>query len=112
MRYKGKYTEPEQYENIIIKAQNDGSILRLKDVAKVEFGAYSYGSSSKFDRKAGPMMAVFQMAGSNANEVQIAINEKNETAGEIFPSGSRIPYSVCYKRISGPIYQSGNIYTS
>ena len=51
MRYKGKYTEPEQYENIIIKAQNDGSILRLKDVAKVEFGAYSYGSSSKFDRK-------------------------------------------------------------
>jgi len=37
MRYKGKFTEPQQYENIVIKAQNDGSLLRLKDVAKVEF---------------------------------------------------------------------------
>ncbi|CAI9675356.1 MULTISPECIES: efflux RND transporter permease subunit [Elizabethkingia] len=96
MRYKGKYTEPEQYENIIIKAQNDGSILRLKDVAKVEFGAYSYGSSSKFDRKAGPMMAVFQMAGSNANEVQIAINEKMKQLEKSFPPGVeyRIPYAT------------------
>lgn len=96
MRYKGKYTEPEQYENIIIKAQNDGSILRLKDVAKVEFGAYSYGSSSKFDRKAGPMMAVFQMAGSNANEVQIAINEKMKQLEKSFPPGVEycIPYAT------------------
>ncbi|OPC53747.1 hydrophobe/amphiphile efflux-1 family RND transporter [Elizabethkingia miricola] len=96
MRYKGKYTEPEQYENIIIKAQNDGSILRLKDVAKVEFGAYSYGSASKFDKKAGPMMAVFQMAGSNANEVQIAINEKMKQLEKSFPPGVeyRIPYAT------------------
>ncbi|HIC8645394.1 TPA: efflux RND transporter permease subunit [Elizabethkingia meningoseptica] len=96
MRYKGKYTEPEQYENIIIKAQSDGSILRLKDVAKVEFGAYSYGSSSKFDKKAGPMMAVFQMAGSNANEVQIAINEKMKQLEKSFPPGVeyQIPYAT------------------
>ncbi|OCA77168.1 multidrug transporter AcrB [Chryseobacterium artocarpi] len=96
LRYKGKFTEPEQYENITIKALNDGSVLKLKDVAKVEFGAYSYTVSSNFNKKASVTMAIFQMAGSNANEVQIALQERMKELEKSFPAGMdyEIPYAT------------------
>lgn len=96
MRYKGKFTEPEQYENIVIKATNDGSILRLKDVAKVEFGAYSYSVQSKSDKKPSVTMAIFQMAGSNANEVQIALQERMAELSKSFPDKMvyQIPFAT------------------
>lgn len=85
MRYKGKFTEPEQYENIVVRAQSDGSILRLKDVAKVEFAAYNYAISSKSNKKEAVAMAIYQMAGSNANEVQIEVMKKMEELSKSFP---------------------------
>ncbi|MFP3834792.1 efflux RND transporter permease subunit [Chryseobacterium sp. SIMBA_028] len=96
LRYKGKFTEPEQYENITIKALSDGSVLKLKDVAKVEFGAYSYTVSSNFNKKASVTMAIFQMAGSNANEVQVALQERMKELEKSFPEGMsyEIPYAT------------------
>ena len=96
MRYKGKFTEPEQYENIVVRTQPDGSILRLKDVARVEFGAYSYTVESKFDGKPSVVMAIFQMSGSNANEVQIALQERMVQLEKSFPEGMEyhIPYAT------------------
>ncbi|WP_313090479.1 efflux RND transporter permease subunit [Chryseobacterium flavum] len=96
LRYKGKFTEPEQYENITIKALNDGSVLKLKDIAKVEFGAYSYTVSSSFNKKPSVTMAIFQMAGSNANEVQIALQERMKELEKSFPEGMdyEIPYAT------------------
>ncbi|MDR2235278.1 MAG: efflux RND transporter permease subunit [Chryseobacterium sp.] len=96
LRYKGKFTEPEQYENITIKALSDGSVLKLKDVAKVEFGAYSYTVSSNFNKKPSVTMAIFQMAGSNANEVQIALQERMKELEKSFPEGMNyeIPYAT------------------
>ncbi len=96
LRYKGKFTEPEQYENITIKALSDGSVLKLKDVATVEFGAYSYTVSSGFNKKPSVTMAIFQMAGSNANEVQIALQERMVELEKSFPEGMtyEIPYAT------------------
>lgn len=96
LRYKGKFTEPEQYENITIKALSDGSVLKLKDVARVEFGAYSYTVSSNFNKKPSVTMAIFQMAGSNANEVQIALQERMKELEKSFPEGMayEIPYAT------------------
>ncbi|SHE97531.1 efflux RND transporter permease subunit [Chryseobacterium sp. OV279] len=96
LRYKGKFTEPEQYENITIKALSDGSVLKLKDVAKVEFGAYSYTVSSTFNKKPSVTMAIFQMAGSNANEVQIALQDRMKELEKSFPAGMsyEIPYAT------------------
>lgn len=96
LRYKGKFTEPSQYENIVIRAKNDGSVLRLKDVAKVEFGAYNYAVSAKYNKDAGVVMAIFQMSGSNANEVQIAVNERMKELEKSFPAGMKydIPYAT------------------
>lgn len=96
MRYKGKYTEPQQYENIVIKSKSDGSILRLKDVAKVELGAYSYNISSKSNKKPSITMAVYQMSGSNANEVIISMEEKMAELSKSFPGNVvyEIPYTT------------------
>ncbi|WP_313001630.1 efflux RND transporter permease subunit [Chryseobacterium gleum] len=94
MRYRGKFTEPSQYENIVVKSESDGSLLRLKDVAKIEFGSYSYGITSKSNGKPAVTMAIFQMAGSNANEVQIALQQRMKELSKSFPA--KMKYNVPY----------------
>jgi hydrophobic/amphiphilic exporter-1 (mainly G- bacteria), HAE1 family len=69
LKYKGKLNKDEDYENIIIKANSDGSVVRLKDVARVEFGSYTYASNNKLDGHPTSGAAVFQVAGSNANDI-------------------------------------------
>jgi len=96
MRYKGKFTEPAQYEELVVRAQNDGSVLRLRDVARVEFDAYNYGVISSYNKKGAVSMAIFQMAGSNANEVQIAIESRMKELEKYFPGKMeyKIPYAT------------------
>ncbi|MBC5862805.1 efflux RND transporter permease subunit [Flavobacterium turcicum] len=95
IRYSGKFTEPAQYENIVVKAKNDGSILYLKDIAKIELGAYSYSVTSNLNKKPAVTMAIYQMSGSNANEVQLAVNERLEELKSSFPKGVdfKVPYA-------------------
>jgi HAE1 family hydrophobic/amphiphilic exporter-1 len=87
IKYKGKLTKPEEYQNIIIRANADGSFLRLKDVARVELGSYTYSSFTRLNGKKGVAVAVIQLAGSNANEIQIAINKLMAKASKDFPVG-------------------------
>lgn len=94
IKYKGKLNEASEYENIVIRANADGSVLRLKDVARIEFGAYTYGSATRVDGKAGVDIGIMQLAGSNANEIQIAINQLLEKANKSFPKG--IKYGITY----------------
>src|SRR5690606_2644178 len=82
------------YENIIIRANADGSVLRLKDVARIELGAYTYASHTRINGKAGLNIGVMQLAGSNANEIQIAIQEFMEKAAKDFPKG--VKYLILY----------------
>jgi HAE1 family hydrophobic/amphiphilic exporter-1 len=69
LKYKGKLNQNKDYENIIIKSNADGSVVRLKDVARVEFGSYTYSSNSKLNGNPTSGLAIFQTAGSNANEI-------------------------------------------
>jgi len=69
LKYKGKLNKNEDYENIIIKANNDGSLIRLKDLARVEFGSYTYSSDARLNGHATSGVAVLQAAGSNANDI-------------------------------------------
>src|SRR6185437_11332695 len=57
------------YENIIIKSNSDGSVVRLKDVARVEFGSYTYSSNSTLNGYPTTGIAIQQLAGSNANDI-------------------------------------------
>ncbi len=96
IKYKGKFIEPSQYEEIVIKAFPDGRILKLKDVAEVELAAFNTSLYSEAQGHPGITMAIYQMAGSNAKEVienLIATLERNE---ENFPEGMHwvAPYNT------------------
>ncbi|MCO4293298.1 efflux RND transporter permease subunit [Solitalea sp. MAHUQ-68] len=94
IKYKGKLSQPLDYENIVIRSNNDGSILRLKDVARVEFGSSSYSGNTLNNGRQSTMVAIFQTAGSNANEVQTQINELIAKAAKAFPKG--VHYDTIY----------------
>jgi HAE1 family hydrophobic/amphiphilic exporter-1 len=87
LKYKGKLSQQADYENIIIRAGADGSLIRLKDIARVEFGAFAYNSNSLIQGKPGTGMAIFQTAGSNANDILIAVDKVLKKAATSFPEG-------------------------
>ena len=87
LKYKGKLVYADQFENIIIKADKNGNILRLKDVARVELGALNYNISSTAMGQPGVSVAVFQSAGSNAREVILNIEKVLEENSQSFPKG-------------------------
>ena len=94
IKYKGKLNQPKDYEDIVIRANPDGSMLRLKDVARVEFGAYTYGNYTRTNGKPGVNIASFQLAGSNSDEIQTAIGELMKKVKKSFPKG--IDYTTIY----------------
>ncbi len=96
IRYKGKMKEPVEYGNIILRTNADGSVLRLRDVARVELGSFSYAVDADANGKESVTMAIFQAAGSNSNDIQIAVQDVLEKAAESFPTGIDyiIPYST------------------
>jgi hydrophobic/amphiphilic exporter-1 (mainly G- bacteria), HAE1 family len=69
LKYKGKLNKNEDYENIIVKSNSDGSVVRLKDLARVEFGSYTYSSNSKLNGHPTTGIAIQQLSGSNANDI-------------------------------------------
>src|SRR5690606_1659638 len=69
LKYKGKLTKNEDYENIILRSSPDGSSIRLKDVARVEFGSFAYSANTQIIGRPGIGIAIFQTAGSNANDI-------------------------------------------
>jgi hydrophobic/amphiphilic exporter-1 (mainly G- bacteria), HAE1 family len=87
IKYKGKLSQNKDYEDIIIKAGADGSVIKLKDIARVEFGAYTYSSNAMVQGRPGTGIGIFQTAGSNANDILIAIDEVMKNASAKFPKG-------------------------
>ncbi|MCC8070234.1 MAG: efflux RND transporter permease subunit [Bacteroidales bacterium] len=69
MKYKGRLVQPEEFEDIVIRANSNGEILRLKDVADVELGRVTYGFHGKQNGKTGVTAIVYQTAGSNATQI-------------------------------------------
>ncbi len=87
LKYKGKLNQGEDYENIVIKAKTDGSMLRLKDLARVEFGSYTYSSNSRMDGKPVSGFAVLQTAGSNANDILTEVEALLDEFSSTLPKG-------------------------
>ncbi|MDE7411352.1 MAG: efflux RND transporter permease subunit [Paramuribaculum sp.] len=69
MKYRGRLVMPEEFENIVIRANNSGEVLRLKDIADVNLGRVTYGFHGKLNGKTGVSAIVFQTAGSNATRI-------------------------------------------
>jgi hydrophobic/amphiphilic exporter-1 (mainly G- bacteria), HAE1 family len=87
IKYKGKLTENKGYEDIVIKSGSDGSLIRLKDIARVEFGELSYNSNAVAQGKSATFFGIFQTAGSNANDILINVDEVMKKAETKFPKG-------------------------
>ncbi|CAM3016226.1 hydrophobe/amphiphile efflux-1 family RND transporter [Chryseobacterium flavum] len=95
IKYKGKFFEPKQYEEVPIRSDVDGTILKLKDIAKVEFGAMNYGMVSKTDGRPSASIMMKQRPGSNASEVIESVKTKmEELKGTSFPPG--MEYNMAY----------------
>lgn len=95
VKYKGKFFEPKQYEEIPVRADEEGTILKLKDIAKVEFGAMTYGMVSKTDGRPSASIMLKQRPGSNASEVIQNVKDKMaELKMNSFPPG--MDYNMAY----------------
>jgi HAE1 family hydrophobic/amphiphilic exporter-1 len=95
LKYTGKLFEPAQYENIVLRSNPDGSMLKLKDVADVEFGTLEYDMASKSNGKPSASIMIKQRPGSNAQEVIKNIKTKvAELKKTTFPPG--MDYFVSY----------------
>ncbi|PZP45368.1 MAG: hydrophobe/amphiphile efflux-1 family RND transporter, partial [Pseudopedobacter saltans] len=96
IRYKGKKNTPEEYENIVVK--NDGTnVVRLKDVARVEFGSISYSGNNFSNGRNAVTMAIMQTSGSNANEIEIGIDNVLERYSKSFPPGLHVSKIISTK---------------
>ncbi len=69
LRYRGRLQETDQFENLVIKSNPDGTVLRIKDVARVELGREVYSFSGKVNGRHAVSCIVMQMAGSNATQI-------------------------------------------
>ncbi|RCH56325.1 hydrophobe/amphiphile efflux-1 family RND transporter [Mucilaginibacter hurinus] len=87
LKYKGKLNKVKDYENIIIKANSDGSVIRLQDVARVEFGSYTYSSNSILNGGPTSGVAIFQTAGSNANDILTEAERQINEFAKTLPKG-------------------------
>ena len=87
MKYHGRLKDMTEFSNIVVRSNADGSVLRLKDVAEVELGRESYSYHGEVDGNPGVTFMIFQVAGSNATEVNAAITAKIEEMSESLPEG-------------------------
>jgi HAE1 family hydrophobic/amphiphilic exporter-1 len=95
LKYPGRYSTKEGYENIIVKSTPDGQALRIKDVADVEFGSSYYDLYSKMNGKPSAAIMIKQSYGSNASEVIKNIKNKlKEIKQTTFPPG--MDYELSY----------------
>lgn len=95
LTYEGRYNKPEQYENIIIRANPEGESLHLKDVAQVELGSEFFDIYSNLDGSPSAAIVLKQTYGSNASDVIEQVKEKlEEIKASSFPAG--MDYQISY----------------
>ena len=90
----GRLTDEQQFRDIIIKTGDDGQIVRLGDIARVELGAQAYGIRSLIDNKPSVAIPVFQSPGANALELSNAVHKTMEELKKNFPEG--MDYGILY----------------
>jgi HAE1 family hydrophobic/amphiphilic exporter-1 len=87
IKYKGRLTSAQEFEEIVVKAVGNGQLLRLKDVARVELGSINYSSASTTNGNPSVGVAISQTPGSNARDVIINSKKIVDEAVKTFPKG-------------------------
>src|SRR4029079_360819 len=86
VRAQGRLQTPEQFEQVVVRANPDGSVVRLKDVARIELGALNYQQSSRMTGQPSAIVAVFQSPGSNALATANGLQKTMSQLKQRFPS--------------------------
>ena len=94
LTYKGRFSEPEQYENVIIRAKPNGESIKLKDIGRAELGSEFFDIYSNLDGHPSASIVLKQNYGSNANEVIAEVKAKLEEMKQTFPPG--LDYKISY----------------
>ncbi len=92
VRTQGRLVTPQEFGNIILRANPDGSILHLRDVARVELGDQAYTISARYNQAPSGVMAIYQLPGSNAVETAAAVTQRMKELSATFPPS--ISYSI------------------
>jgi HAE1 family hydrophobic/amphiphilic exporter-1 len=92
VRTQGYLTTPEEFGNIILRANRDGSLVRLKDVARIELGAQTYSLSARYNGKPSAVLALYQLPGSNAVQAAKQVRAAMAELAKRFPQD--VAYSV------------------
>lgn len=92
--YKGRFTKPEEYENIVVRANSNGEILHLKDIATIELGSEFQDIYSTVDGHPSSSIMIKQTFNSNANEVIANVKKKMEELSKDLPTG--VKYKISY----------------
>jgi hydrophobe/amphiphile efflux-1 (HAE1) family protein len=86
LKYKGRLQNSTEFDNIVIKSLSDGSVLRLKDIAKTQLGTTSYSVKSKVNFHNGVTVMISQTAGSNAHEINQKIDQMTKELKSSLPN--------------------------
>ncbi|HEY8152049.1 MAG TPA: efflux RND transporter permease subunit [Vicinamibacteria bacterium] len=86
VRSQGRLVTPEEFGNVVVRLTPDGSTVRLRDVARIELGAVTYNSSSRYQGRPAALVAVFQAPGANALAVADGVKKVMGELHERFPS--------------------------
>jgi HAE1 family hydrophobic/amphiphilic exporter-1 len=92
VRTQGRLVKPEEFGNIILRANADGSIVHLRDVARVELGTQTYNLTARYNKGAAGVLAIYQLPGSNAVKTAAAVNKRLAELSKTFPPG--VQYNV------------------
>lgn len=92
LNVQGRLTSPDQFGNIIIRREQNGAMLRLKDIARIDLGSASYSVVSRLNGRPTAAIAIYQQPGSNSLEVSKGVKAKMEELAKSFPAG--ISYNV------------------
>ena len=90
LKYRGRYENVTDYENMVIRAESNGTVLRLKDVASIELGERTYDYIGLVNGHPGTTLMISQTSGSNANEIIKAVDKEIEKIREELPKGLEI----------------------
>lgn len=94
LTYKGRYSEPKEYEDIIIRANSEGESIHLRDIAKIELGSEFFDIYSNLDGQPSAAIVLRQNYGSNASDVIKEVKEKLDVMKASFPPG--MDYKISY----------------
>ncbi|GMG88340.1 efflux RND transporter permease subunit [Biformimicrobium ophioploci] len=87
LRTKGRLVTEEEFGDIVLRAGEGGAVIRMRDVARIELGAFSYRGFGEYNNRPGVVLAIYKLSDANALNVAEAVKEKMQELSQYFPEG-------------------------